>query len=474
MNTAANPYHAGYGDLATLSTAPFAGRQDSFTRLYARLFDPVQTGAILFMGRRHSGKTALLRNASNIFKATALGVYVPLGDVPADRESTWLLALAQTITTELVEQGFILSRLSQLDAPGDDVRGWLEVTFLPQILGAVRKKLLLLLDDADRLLMAVRGGQLNDDTIAYLLSLTKKFNGLNFALTLDAEYEDDLETFAPLVSPADVIRLENLALDETRWLLQAPVDGLYVVPDEIAQMVQRLVGGAPGLVQHFGYLFCQRWQNFPELNVFTRDDVRALTPAVYLYNEDDYAALWERLNTNERRVLTAISGLVYDDPLGRIDAAAIQTWLIDTDFPLDITAINATLRSLEYRDLLQPTPQGIALTAELMQTWLLEHARLGMRSPPASTATVQRPAGGLARAARAPGAGLPSGSANAAGERVSRVEWLRANMPRLLRTLTIILILLVIANVVAYAWVNGGSPTVTPDAQPTVTFAPTP
>lgn len=447
LNTV-NPYHAGYGDTASLASAPFAGRKDAFARLYARMSDPVNTGAILFLGRHHTGKTALLHNTDMIFKETAAGVYVPLRETKLDSEAHWLLALAQMITDTLVENGFTLSRLSQLDPLGDQPRDWLEITFLPQIMGAIKRKLLILLDDSDHLLAAVRTGRLPADTFSYLLSLTKKYEGLYLALTLDNDYEDDIPALAPLVMPADVLRLSNLAPDETQWLLQAPVRGVFSVPDDVTLAIHRAVGGAPGLVQHFGYQLFRRWETYPELNVFTFEDVKALTPTIYLYNEPDYRALWERLGVNERLVLTAISDLAYNDPLGRIDANAIQNWLVETDFPLDTTAINATLRSLDYRDILHPTPGGITLSATILQSWLLENARLGRRTAPvipaAESLTPPEP--------RPPGlAGLAT--------------------PRVLRTLAIIFVLLLIANVLAYAWVNGGTQSTAPNAEPTVTLA---
>src|SRR3954466_4366064 len=98
-----NPYHAKYGDSDGLLSAPFAGRKEAFARLYSRLFDPVNTGAILFLGRQHIGKSALLHNADTVFKDTAVGVYVALRDVTPESEATWLLALAQAITNSLTE-----------------------------------------------------------------------------------------------------------------------------------------------------------------------------------------------------------------------------------------------------------------------------------------------------------------------------------------------------------------------------------
>ena len=87
----------------------------------------------------------------------------------------------------------------------------------------------------------------------------------------------------------------------------------------------------------------------PELNVFTLEDVKAITSSVYLYNEADYRDRWERLTANERTVLTAISGRLYDDPLGAHRRGSAANVAGRYRFSLDLTAINATLRSLEYR-----------------------------------------------------------------------------------------------------------------------------
>src|SRR5215208_452578 len=185
-----NPYHANYGTTEGLASAPFAGRKAPFARLYARMFDPVNTGAILFMGRKHSGKSALLLNTDAVFKETAVGIYVPMRELLLENETQWLTGLAEAITTALIDTGFTLSRLSQLDPLGDKPRDWLEINFLPQIFGALKRKLLLLIDDADWLLAAVKSGRLPTDSFSYLLSLTKKYEDLHVALALDSDFED--------------------------------------------------------------------------------------------------------------------------------------------------------------------------------------------------------------------------------------------------------------------------------------------
>ena len=55
-----NPYHLD-GDV---SSAPFAGRQDAFGRLYGLSSDPGRQHGFLFVGRQGIGKTALLHAMS--------------------------------------------------------------------------------------------------------------------------------------------------------------------------------------------------------------------------------------------------------------------------------------------------------------------------------------------------------------------------------------------------------------------------
>jgi hypothetical protein len=407
-NEIINPYHADYADEEHLSDAPFAGRKMAFARLYHQLTDPAREHALVILGRRHIGKTALLYAVDSTFSDSFLGAYVPLREVSLDNETEFILALAQAATAALLERGFTLSRLSEMEPPDDQPRAWLDGVFLPGIFGAIRtqRQLVFLLDDADRLLPAIKGKLLTEDTFAFLHDLMLRHPQIGFALTLDAESEHEIPLIQPLVTLNDVYRLTNLSEDETRWLLQDPAEGYYIVPDDSAAAVYEATGGAPSLVEQFGYQLFRRWQMYPDLNVVTLEDTKALTPKVYTYGDDDYRYMWSRLSLNERLVLTAISGLLYGDPLGRIEAATIEGWLVETDYPMDITSINAALRSLEYREIVQATADGLRLTAEMLQTWLLENARLSERAAPIHTpdADVATPAyaGGRVETARRP------------------------------------------------------------------------
>ncbi|MDL1900023.1 hypothetical protein FBR02_04555 [Anaerolineae bacterium CFX9] len=378
----ANPYHADYGDDDGLITAPFAGRKAALGRLYQQLTDPSHSGALVYIGRRHGGKTALLRAFDSAFSSGYAGAYLSLRSTPPENETALMLALAQSATAALIQAGAGLARLQDMEPPGEFPREWFTQSFLPNAIASLRqgRRLVFLIDDAERLLIAMRAGSLRDDIFTFLRDLMTQFPGLAIVMTINAEYEDELSAFSPLVQPINTVRLGVLEADETRWLLQEPARGWFTVPDDCADSVHRATGGQPGLAQHFGYQIFRRWLSTPDVNVITLDDVRALTPKVYQYAEPDFRYLWTRLSAGERAVLSAISQLNYDDPLRAPDAAAIEAWLVETDFPLDAMAIGAILRGLEYKETIVHAGGGVRPSAGLWATWLLENGQFDSRS----------------------------------------------------------------------------------------------
>jgi hypothetical protein len=370
-----NPYRAA---LQGQSPGPFAGRKSALSWLHQRLTETSLQAGHLFTGRANIGKTSLLLNLNTHFDETFIGVYVPLGDTILESESDWLLLLAQNATAEIMERGFALTRLTNLEPPADDVRDWFANVFLPEILAIIRphRRLAFLIDDAGELLRAENEGQLEPNAFLYLRSLLDKHRQLAFILTLGTDRERDIPGFAPLVNRDDVYRLTNLSQEDTVALLQEPVADLYQVPEATAIAVHRATGGAPLLLQMFGSALYWRWEDEPEINVMTGDDARMVTATVAKRADDVFDEIWHGLTHNERLVLSAIAQLGYRDPLRAADVGTIEAWLVETEYPLDRIAVAAAVRSLEYEELVTTTPAGISLGSGLLQTWLLENAAL--------------------------------------------------------------------------------------------------
>jgi hypothetical protein len=426
-----NPY---YPDDPAM--AAFAGRAGLFARLHQRLTNPTHTEAVLFLGRRHFGKTALLTHFAAYFDDGFIDIYLPLKDSPLATEEEWLLHVARAIGRALAIRDFTLTRLPEPPEDTSQLREWFAETYLHELFGVIRyRRLVLLLDDVDKMIESVKNDGLPIDHFAYLQKLVEQYPQLGITLTLDTEHETLLDMLFPLVNAAESIRLAALPQEASRWLLQKPVEGIYTVPDESADAIHQATGGQPLWLQRTGYRLFERWaaqSTPPTESTETALDVKAVINHVYKDSEFEFRELWQQTTRDERLVLTAMVSVLYDDPLASIDPARIENWLVETDYPLDMTAINAALRSLEYRGIVKNTASGLAITAGLMQTWLLEHARLNETTVAASG---PQPA--------------------MAGSR-----WL-----------LVIAILVVIGLLLVIGLASGGQPAVTDSAPPTVTLS---
>lgn len=327
----------------------FAGRETALARLHHTLNNPQPRHALAFTGRHYTGKTALLHHALTTFDELDLSLLLTVDARLTADANTLLSTLYHALYEVVLRAGFSANRLPVLPDEPIPWREWLAQIGLPGLMTVLRggRRLILLLDDADQLLDAIRAGRLPQDTMSYLQSLLRP----QFYLVLTLADEDRLPELSPLVSPDEAFRL--------RWLTEAEISGLFA-DQEQARQVHQATGGYPVLVQRFA----------------TEADQSLAEGRVYAVADPLYHEIWSTLNQNERLLLTALVSRLYADPLKSITAADLENWLVETDYRLDLTAIHAALRSLEYGELLTIEQGHIWLTATLWQKWLLENAQL--------------------------------------------------------------------------------------------------
>lgn len=366
-----NPYHPGD------PLAPFAGRQDELARLDHYLKDPAANAALVFMGRRWLGKTALLQRFDSVFDDQFVHAHLPLKLVDLSSENALLQAITDAVADLLAERDITISRIPSPDPDAPILRDWFSGTWLPGIFQIIRshRKLVLLMDDAHVWLDAESGEGWHGATFDFFHDLLQQHPQLRIVLTFAAEREDHLTKLNPLVSPAHIQRLGYLTTEATGWLLRYP--GLYAVPDESVTAVQRSTGGHPQLLQRFAHHIYQYHDTHPGERTITPQIIRTLTPGVYHASIEELANIWAESTDVEQFVLVAFSQIRYNDPLKAITADVIAAWLLDSDYPLDQTAVNAALRGLEYREVVVLRSSGIELTCHMLQTWLLENTIRG-------------------------------------------------------------------------------------------------
>lgn len=361
---------------------PFAARESALARIHQHLVADSHTHALLLTGRAGTGKTALLRAFDSAFDPLNVwGLYLDLTDAPLHDESEWLFLLFTRAHQAALEHGFSAERLPVLSSAGavDDLRIWLVETGFPELFRVIRgaRRVVYLLDNAGALLDALTRGDLPADHLTYLRGLL----GPQLSIVLTAALDDEprLHQLAPLVNPLTPFRLSRFSPDETRRVVEA-VTG-EPAADSLAQEVYKAAGGQPLLTRRMAD------------RVASGADAYYASEQVYDRESRFFRQQWESLNDNERRVLSAAAALIYADPLVKLNAAALETWLVDSDAPLDLTGIQAALRGLEYHEMVELSAQGVAIRGDLMRRWLLENARrpasIARRTVPPSMAALE-------------------------------------------------------------------------------------
>lgn len=367
-----NPYHPADGQRYV--NAPFAGRDEALSRIDQHLKSTVVSGALSFLGWRHSGKTSLLRHFHRSASENYFTIYLPLQQLALDTPDNLLLALVHGTNRAIAAHEITLSRMPEMpeDDAEIDLPTWIHTEWLPALWSIIRpnRQLVLLLDDADELIK-----HLNTGHFSYYHQLTQNHPQLRIILTYPMQKEDALFNLSPLVNQQQLFRLESLSEDASAKVMRHPVKDRFRVSDESVAEIQKQSGGHPQFLQRFGYYFFQHSQINVALYEVTPDIVRLITPRVYADSEAELKTLWDDSSDNERIVLSTISALIYHQPLDAITPRAIHHWLIETDYPLDETAINAAIRSLDYRHILTWGDRGISLRTDLMLRWLMQNAR---------------------------------------------------------------------------------------------------
>jgi hypothetical protein len=165
--------------------------------------------------------------------------------------------------------------------------------------------------------------------------------------------------------------------------MRLPAQGFYTVDDAAVNAIYEATGGEPALLQRFGaalYTLAESGDT-----TIQADDIKAITTQVYANSKPDFQSIWATLDNEERLTLTALAELYYENPLRRVDVPAIETWLANSDHPVDVTTINASIRGLDYREIVTGTANNTAIASGLFRTWLLENAGKPDERAPKST-----------------------------------------------------------------------------------------
>ncbi|MBN1563030.1 MAG: ATP-binding protein, partial [Anaerolineae bacterium] len=179
-----------------MNPAHFVGREPVFAFFRQHLVGAAYDHALVLIGRRGLGKSAVLHQLPSQVDERYVPCIVSLGSVTLDHEAALFAAITDDIHLALEAAGSSTYRLPDwpddgTDAQAPDLRAWFRNEYLDVTMAALRgRHLLLVLDDAHLLFDAMDRGVIADDLLAYFAELLAHYDRLDLLLVLDSAYED--------------------------------------------------------------------------------------------------------------------------------------------------------------------------------------------------------------------------------------------------------------------------------------------
>lgn len=354
-----------------MQTKGFVGREGALSWIRQHLADPIHTPVPAFIGRDGIGKTALLKQFAGVHpESSFVGVYINCRAHDIQNEMDWLLVIYQAVRDHIKSLGIVIEvvKFSDLTDDAEDFKAWFKDDYLQKVIRRLENngRLLLLIDNAEVLVETMMRDTLAEDYFAYLNDLRSARCGVAFTIHID--YENRLELFYTLVQDAEqFMRLDSLTFEQAQHLLNRTY---HAIDAEAIETIYKASGGEPRFIKAFSAYLS------PETAV-DNTKVKSVTRNIYDNHRTVFRKIWGELTDDERLVLSAIGNMVYDDPFGTINAGQIERWLSETEHPLDLTAIHAAIRGLEYRELLTGDARNeLTLKMGLFLSWILEQGGL--------------------------------------------------------------------------------------------------
>lgn len=356
----------------------FAGRRDLLRFVQESLAQASRSSLIVLQGVPRIGKTSLLNQLPGALAATHLAVRLDMQGHPAQNEADFLYALADEIVFALSQEGIVVElplRAEFAESPEFFFRSRFLRSLLLQL---GDKRLLLLVDDAERLPQWVVDGRLPADILRFFHTLRQHESRIDFVLAGWGVMETAVDEWAALLENAIYRALTPLSPAEMHQLITGPIASYQVAYDPPAlDRLLHLAAGHPYLAQLLLHELVQV-HNDMHVTYLTTVDVDQVVQRILERGETHFRYLWAESGAEEQLILRAVAELSRSDE--PVTIKALRQFLGERGH-VSPDRWQSALERLESRDLLtSQLPIGPAgqpgktvqyfFRAELVRLWV--------------------------------------------------------------------------------------------------------
>ena len=323
----------------------FFGREDDFAYVSQRLLAEEEGVVLLLVGARRSGKTSIMYQILN----------GKLGDefLP--------VFIDMQLMAGVTEDRDFLGRLARYTVEGiDDTRLVLDyydfsslnpILVFDQLLDDIQqlypdKRLLFLVDEAERLPEKVKAGEIGGSVLSYMASILEN-KRISFCFTGSPGMGViEEEEWRRLTAKGTSHKIGFLSPGDTRLLIERPVEGRLSYAEGVVEQIYQLTYGHPFYTQ----VICSHlvdYLNQMQRNQATAEDLDEVVRIIIGNAPPHLTYQWDELDKTEQLALSLISEEIDQAGQARSPQELIAA-IGDNDYPLDLKAdvLHVALESL--------------------------------------------------------------------------------------------------------------------------------
>lgn len=365
----------------------FFGREDAFAFFRQHLVGIPLQHALVLIGRRGLGKSALLRQLQHNLDESYRVCLIDLTLVDLRGEDGLFATLVDEIHATLEQAEVSTYRLPDWPESGEEAalnrRAWFRDVYLDVAMTALRHRhLIIVFDDAHLLLDAIDKGTLPADLPEYLGALQAAHDRLDFALALDISHEDRALAVPLMADPALHYRLSELPPADAERLVREPVARVYSYDEGLVPRILALAGGHPFLLTSICRLIFRRSEERHHAGSIIELDLIAVYPAALDQAGEILRPLWRGASQNEQLTLIALARRSGQDAAASVTFDELLAEVNDLGYEVSKTQLASALRSLDYKGLVRMDANGrYGFFALLIPRWLYANTDIPAPAP---------------------------------------------------------------------------------------------
>lgn len=358
------------------SSEMFFGREDDF-RFVKNKIDIEQYGSLIVLfGERRAGKTSVLYQIlGGRLGPNYLPVFIDMQAMAVNDDWEFLGRIAELASRPASRFPF------KFDPAGFEDRSRNPYTtferFIDSLLESIgQNKLLLLVDEYELIENKVIEGKISKDIFLFLSGLVEHKAGLFLVFAGTHRLQEREQSYwQNLLQRCDYRNISYLTPNDTRRLIQDPVEGQVFYLGSSVARIMRLTAGQPFYTQ----LFCRNLVEFlneENRNYFYEDDVAAVVREIVDNPPPQMIYFWAGLDMSDRLTLSAVAEYCRNsDSFASFNDVA--ELLKKHSPPVSSDSIKKSAERLVVREILEANgQQRFRFRMDLFRHWIREEHNL--------------------------------------------------------------------------------------------------